>query len=141
MIIWPLLISVMIASHGLDVRTSGAGSICRIYSCSRTIHNFQYQLSKLGPINQSLSNSEWSNVHLAITERKIQDLYVYELIKPKDLLDFSLKIFSLFQLNWQPLPPIRGITLISQWVLKSTQTAHKPEDGCQPICIYGQVLN
>ena len=81
----------------LDVETSDAGSIiiCRIHSYSRIIYNFRYYLSKLGPINKSSSNSDLSNGHLAITERKIQDLYVYELIKPKDL-DFSLKVHLLF---------------------------------------------
>ena len=81
----------------LDVEILGTGSVIiyRIHSCSRTIYNFQYDLSKLDPINKSLSNSEQSNGHLAITERKIQDLYVYELIKSKDL-DFSLKVLPLF---------------------------------------------
>ena len=87
----------LIASHALDVKTSGTGSVMiyRIHSCSITICIFRYQLLKLDPINQSLSNSEWSNRHLAITERKILDLYVYELIKLKDL-DFSLKVLLLF---------------------------------------------
>ena len=113
MIIWPLLTSTFdrIICVGYE------NFRCQIHSYSRTICNFRYQLSKLDPINQSLSNSEQSNVHLAITERKIQDLYVYELIKLKDL-GFSLKIFSLFQSNRQPLPLIRVITLILQRVLE-----------------------
>ena len=52
----------------------------QILSYSKMIFSFRYQLSKLGLISLSLSNSEWRDSMLAIAERKNKSLLVYELL-------------------------------------------------------------
>ena len=82
-----------------DLKVHMAVITYRIHSYFETILSFRYHLSKFGPINFSLSNSDQSYKFETTSAHIRKNQNLYEFINPKDM-NFSLKVLPLFYTNW-----------------------------------------